>query len=68
MKWPICKVVNEHAGFQTAKLKKVTKKKPFVISSQSRQGVKEVLRELWKVIAAARQGAEDKPHDQVWQP
>jgi GTPase len=53
---------------QTAKLKKATKKTPFVMSSQSRQGVSEVLRELWKVIAAARQGAEDKPHDQVWQP
>jgi GTPase len=38
---------------QVAKLKKATKKTPLPLSSQSRQGVPEVLRALWKVIKAA---------------
>ncbi len=43
---------------QTAKLKKACKKTPLLLSSASRQGVQDVLRALWKVIATAREGAE----------
>jgi GTP-binding protein len=39
---------------QTAKLKKACKKAPMLMSSASRQGVPEVLRALWKVIASDR--------------
>jgi GTP-binding protein len=39
---------------QTAKLKKACKKAPMLMSSASRQGVPEVLRALWKFIAADR--------------
>ncbi len=56
---------------QIAKLKKATKKTPLVMSSQSKQGVPEVLRALWQFIAAARDGANEKPKEdaeQSWQP
>jgi len=43
---------------QSAKLKKACKKTPLVLSSQSRQGVPETLRALWKVINAAREEAD----------
>src|ERR1700690_1252800 len=46
---------------QTAKLKKACKKTPLVLSSASGQGVKEVLRALFKVIDAARESATDRP-------
>ena len=44
---------------QSAKLKKACKKAPLTLSSQSRQGVTEVLRALWKVINAARETADE---------
>jgi len=47
----------EQIKAQSAKLKKVAKKAPLVISSASGQGVLEVLRELLKVIAKAKDGA-----------
>ncbi|MBV9557007.1 MAG: GTPase ObgE [Pseudolabrys sp.] len=54
---------------QVARLKKVAKKTPLVLSSQSREGIPEALRELWKIIAAAREGADDKKSEQAaWQP
>jgi GTP-binding protein len=40
---------------QVAKLKKACKKTPLVISSQSKQGVPEVLRALFKVISQAKE-------------
>jgi GTP-binding protein len=43
---------------QSAKLKRACKKIPLVLSSQSRQGVPEALRALWKIINAAREEAE----------
>jgi len=43
---------------QSAKLKRACKKTPLVISSASGQGIQEVLRALWKVIAEARDHAE----------
>src|SRR6476646_3361414 len=43
---------------QTAKLKKAAKKTPLTLSSQSRQGVQEALRALWKFINAAREEAD----------
>ena len=55
---------------QTAKLKKACKKTPLVLSSASGQGVKEVLRALFKVIDAARESA-DRPtetKEAAWQP
>jgi GTP-binding protein len=39
---------------QAAQLKRAAKKPPLVVSAVSGEGVKEVLRALWKVIAAAR--------------
>jgi GTP-binding protein len=45
---------------QTAKLKKAAKKSPLTLSSQSRQGVPEALRALWKIINAAREEADDR--------
>jgi GTP-binding protein len=43
---------------QTSKLKKAAKKTPFTLSSQSRQGVQDTLRALWKIINAAREQAD----------
>ena len=45
---------------QTAKLKKAAKKTPLTLSSQSRQGVPEALRALWKIINAAPEEADDR--------
>jgi GTPase len=42
---------------QIAKLKKACKKTPLLLSSASQQGVQDVLRALFKVIDAAREGA-----------
>ena len=55
---------------QTAKLKKACKKTPLVLSSASGQGVKEVLRALWKFIDQARVSAADEPKSKeaAWQP
>ncbi len=54
---------------QTAKLKKACKKTPLVLSSASGQGVKDVLRALFKIIVTARSDA-DAPEskEEVWQP
>jgi GTPase len=54
---------------QAAKLKKACKKTPRLLSSASQQGVKEVLRALWKVIASDRDdtGA-SKAKEEAWQP
>ena len=54
---------------QAAKLKKVCKKAPLLLSSASQRGVTEVLRALWKFIGQAREGAEEtKPKEAAWQP
>jgi GTP-binding protein len=44
----------EQIKTQSAKLKKACKKTPLVLSSASGQGVPDVLRALFKVIAEAR--------------
>jgi GTP-binding protein len=54
---------------QIKALKKAAKKTPLVLSSQSGQGVKEVLRALLDVIDQARVDAEPKPEEEpAWQP
>jgi GTP-binding protein len=54
---------------QVARLKKASKKTPLVLSAVSGDGVNEVLRALFKVIARARSGeAEPKVADAAWQP
>ena len=54
---------------QTAKLKKACKKTPLLLSSASRQGVQDVLRALFKVIDAAREGADTADaKEETWQP
>jgi len=53
---------------QVAKLKKITKKTPLVMSSQSKQGVPEALRALWKFIDTAREDAGEQPKEEVWHP
>jgi GTP-binding protein len=56
---------------QMAKLKKASKKTPVLLSSASGQGVTDVLRELFKIIAAAGGGSEVKAQEekaQAWQP
>jgi GTPase len=54
---------------QTAKLNKACKQVPLVLSSQSRQGVPEALRALWKIINAAREEADEgRPKETAWQP
>ena len=55
---------------QTAKLKKVCKKTPLILSSASGQGVTDVLRALFKVIDAAREGTAEEPKSKeaAWQP
>jgi len=51
---------------QAAKLKKACKNTPIILSSQSRQGVPEALRTLWKIINSAREGtAEDRTQETV---
>ncbi|HET9717837.1 MAG TPA: GTPase ObgE [Pseudolabrys sp.] len=54
----------EAIRIQTAKLTKVCGRKPLVVSSQSRQGVPEALRALWKGINAARSKADQDQRDQ----
>lgn len=54
---------------QTAKLKKACKKSPLLLSSASRQGVPEVLRALWKVIASDRVDANaPEAKEEAWHP
>jgi GTPase len=54
---------------QSAKLKKACKKTPLVLSSQSRQGVPDALRALWKIINAAREEADEgRSKETAWQP
>jgi GTP-binding protein len=54
---------------QAAKLKKACKKAPLLLSSASQQGVKEVLRALWKYIDKARDDAETSvAKEAAWQP
>ena len=54
---------------QAAKLKKACRKTPLLLSSASQQGVKEVLRALWKVIATDRDDASAaKAKEEAWQP
>jgi GTP-binding protein len=54
---------------QTAKLKKACKKTPLLLSSASQQGVKEVLRALWKFIDKARDDADTSiAKEEAWQP
>jgi GTPase len=54
---------------QAAKLKKACKKTPLLLSSASQQGVKEVLRALWKFIDKARNDAgASKVKEEPWQP
>jgi GTP-binding protein len=54
---------------QTAKLKKACKKTPMLMSSASRQGVPEVLRALWKYIAADRVDATvPDALEEAWRP
>jgi GTP-binding protein len=54
---------------QTAKLKKACKKTPLLLSSASRQGVPEVLRSLWKVIASDRVDANAPDlKEEAWHP
>ncbi|MEA2978012.1 MAG: GTPase [Alphaproteobacteria bacterium] len=47
---------------QLTRLKRAAKKTPLLLSSASRQGVPEVLRELLAVIDGARTAAGEKPH------
>jgi GTP-binding protein len=60
----------EAINVQAAKLKKACKKAPLLLSSASQQGVKDVLRALWKVIAQARDGGaeESASKEAAWQP
>jgi GTP-binding protein len=54
---------------QTARLKKACKKTPLLLSSASQQGVKEVQRALWKVIASDRvDAATADAKEEAWQP
>ncbi|HMG81076.1 MAG TPA: GTPase ObgE [Xanthobacteraceae bacterium] len=54
---------------QVARLKRVAKKTPLVVSAVSGDGVAEVLRALWKVIETARRdGVEASTADAAWHP
>jgi GTP-binding protein len=58
---------------QSAKLKKACKKTPVVLSSASGEGVKDVLRALWKFIDKARDDTDApksnrKSKEEAWQP
>jgi len=58
---------------QSAKLKKACKKTPVVLSSASGEGVKDVLRALWKFIDKVRDDADapksnPKSKEEAWQP
>jgi len=58
----------EQIKTQVAKLKKACKKTPLVLSSASGQGVQEVLRALFKVIATDRAGDDEEVTQAAWQP
>jgi GTP-binding protein len=54
---------------QTKRLKKACKKMPLLLSSASQQGVKDVLRALFKVIDRASAAADPKEaKEEAWQP
>ena len=54
---------------QVARLKRASKKTPLVLSAVSGDGVNDVLRALFKVIARARKGeAEPEVADEAWHP
>ncbi len=54
---------------QLARLKRAAKKTPFVISAVSRDGVRDVLRALLKVVDEAREGGSKLPAESAaWQP
>jgi GTP-binding protein len=54
---------------QVARLKRVAKKSPLVVSAVSGEGMKEVLRTLLKIIEDARRGTDAPPAPHVaWQP
>jgi GTPase len=54
---------------QVARLKRASKKTPLVLSAVSGDGVNEVLRALFKVIAQARKDeAEPEVADEAWHP
>jgi GTP-binding protein len=57
----------EQTKMQSAKLKKVCKKTPLVLSSASGLGVPEALRALRMIVDKARDGA-DEPKEAAWQP
>jgi GTP-binding protein len=57
----------EQIKSQKAKLKRACGQTPFVLSSQSGKGVREVLRALLQAIGAARAPAEREP-EAAWQP
>jgi len=62
-------LTQEQIKTQSAMLKKACKKTPLILSSQSRQGVPEVLRALLKVIDKARAGADEpSAKEKAWQP
>jgi GTP-binding protein len=52
---------------QLARLKKASKKTPFVLSSASGEGVTEVLRELFKIVGNTEAGEIPRP-EKAWQP
>jgi GTPase len=59
----------EEVKQQVARLKRATKKLPLAVSAASGQGVKDVLRALFKVIEQARHGdGEHAEADMDWQP
>jgi len=54
---------------QTKRLKKACKKPPLLLSSAAQQGVKDVLRALWKFIDKARDDTDpSKAKEEAWQP
>jgi GTPase len=53
----------EAIKLQSAKLKKVSRKAPLILSSASGRGVTEVLRALFKVIDAERESLQDAQND-----
>jgi GTP-binding protein len=58
----------EQVKSQKAKLKRACGQTPFVLSSQSRQGVQEVLRALMQMIEGARAPGDADKKEAAWQP
>jgi GTP-binding protein len=58
----------EQVKSQKAKLKRACGQTPFVLSSQSRQGVQEVLRALMQMIEGARAPGDAEKKEAAWQP